>query len=59
MPSINAIRIRRYNRLCKMANDRAVAARFRGYPEADQQALIRLERLMQGLTERIETGPRR
>lgn len=59
MPSMNAIRIRRYNRLCKMANNRAVAARFRGYPEADQRALIRLEKLMEGLSERIDTGPHR
>lgn len=58
MPSMNAIRIRRYNRLCKRANDLANAAKHRGYPEADQQALIRLERLMEDLNSRIETGPR-
>lgn len=58
MTTINAIRIRRYNRLCKIANDRAAAARFRGYPKEDQDALVRLEKLMEGLSERIETGPR-
>lgn len=57
MPSMNAIRIRRYNRLCKMANNRAASARHRGYPEADQSALIRLEKLMESLSERIELGP--
>ena len=58
MPSINAIRIRRYNRLCKIANERASDARFRAYPKDDQEALVRLEKLMEGLSERIETGPR-
>lgn len=59
MPSINAIRIRRYNRLCKRANSLHRQAKHRGQPPSERESLARLERLMEGLSERSDNGPRR
>lgn len=58
MPSINAIRIRRYNRLCKSATRILEEAKHRGFATSDLNRLTRIENIMADLNSRISTGPR-
>lgn len=57
MPSMNAIRIRRYNRLCKVADRLLTQAKHSGFAEGEASRLARVEAIMEELRCRISTGP--
>lgn len=57
MPSMNAIRIRRYNRLCKVADRLLEQAKDSGFAEPQARRLARVEAIMDDLRRRFSTGP--